>query len=64
MQCHDTNIRTSHNKNSKNVTDIVYDVTTPGSGHGTPETIMQITNVVYDVRIPDSGHVTPETIIV
>lgn len=57
MQRHDTNITTSHNNNSKQITDVVYDVTTPRSGHVTPEIIMQITYVVYDVTIPSSGHV-------
>ena len=64
MRCHDTNIRTSYNNNSKQIKFVVYDVTTPGSGHVTPEIVVQITNVVYNVTTPDLGHVTPETITV
>ena len=46
------------------ITNVVYDVTTPDSGHVTQETVMQITDVVYDVMTPGSRHVTPETITV
>lgn len=64
MRCHDTNIRTSYNNKSKQITDVIYNVTIPGSRHVTPGIIMQITNVVYDVTTPGLEHVTLETITV